>query len=186
MRPALELANTTYADQGGLRDALETPADLAAWLGRVDHLLAVRVDARSRAAVGRKELAAARDLRAAIRAVASAAASGQAPDPAQLERLNAAVRAAPRWQELDVHDGAPRLTSRHGAAAVTGALAEVAADAVVLFAEGRVGVCGAPGCVLLFLRDRPNREWCSNACGNRARVARHHDRHKQARPTPAA
>ena len=35
----------------------------------------------------------------------------------------------------------------------------------------------APGCVLYFVQDHPRREWCSTACGNRARVARHYDRH---------
>jgi predicted RNA-binding Zn ribbon-like protein len=32
--------------------------------------------------------------------------------------------------------------------------------------------CGAPGCVLMFVKDHPRREWCSVACGNRARQAR--------------
>ena len=42
--------------------------------------------------------------------------------------------------------------------------------------------CGAPGCVLMFLKHHPRREWCSNACGNRARQARHYDRTR--RPDP--
>ena len=36
--------------------------------------------------------------------------------------------------------------------------------------------CHAPGCVLLFLKDHPRRAWCSDACGNRARQARHYAR----------
>ena len=38
--------------------------------------------------------------------------------------------------------------------------------------------CHAPGCVLYFLKDHPRREWCSTACGNRARAARHYRRHR--------
>jgi predicted RNA-binding Zn ribbon-like protein len=40
-----------------------------------------------------------------------------------------------------------------------------------------LAVCGAPGCVLMFLRSHPRRAWCSTACGNRARQARHYARH---------
>lgn len=178
MRLAIELANTVHARQGEIRDELQAPADLTAWLDRVGPLLAVPVDGPPH--VGRTDLAAARDLRDAVRAVAAAASAGQVPDRAHVDRLNAAVRAAPCWQELA--SDAKAATTRHGAKPVPGALAEVAADAVDLLSSGRLGVCAAPGCVLLFLRDRPNREWCGNACGNRARVARHHDRHKQSAP----
>ncbi|GAB4055267.1 CGNR zinc finger domain-containing protein [Catellatospora paridis] len=180
MHLAIELANTVHARQGELRDELQTPAELAAWLDQVGPLLAVPTAGGSPRAVSRGDLASARDLRDAIRAVALAASTGQAPDQESIERLNAAVRMAPRWQELA--PDAKSTATRHGAAAVPGALAQVAADAVDLLSAGRVGACAAPGCVLLFVRDRPNREWCGNACGNRARVARHHDRHKQPAP----
>lgn len=186
MSLAIELANTTHARQGSICDDLQTPADLAAWLGRVRSMFAVPLDDRSVSAVTAAELAAARDLRDVVRAAGAAASGGQAPDRAVLEELNAAVRAAPRWWELAYDATTPRVTARHGAAAVPGALAEVAADAIDLLVTGRVGACAAPGCVLLFLRDRPNREWCSNACGNRARVARHHDRRRQPSLEPDA
>ncbi|MEU8003949.1 ABATE domain-containing protein [Catellatospora sp. NPDC049111] len=174
MRLAIELANTVHARQGEIRDELQAPADLAAWLDAAAPLLAVPVGSPR---ISRTDLAAARDLRDAVRAIAVAVSAGQAADRAHIERLNAAVRTAPRWQELA--SDAKAVTARHDGKPVPGALAEVAADAVDLLATGRLGVCAAPGCVLLFLRDRPNREWCGNACGNRARVARHHDRHKQ-------
>lgn len=182
MRLAIDLANTTHARLGEVRDELQTPADLAGWLARVGSHCAVPADDESLSSVDLADLAAARGLRAAIRAVACAVATGRAPDPADLENLNSAVRAAPHWQELAFDGTVPRVTGRHGARAVPGVLAEVAADAVGLLADGRIGACAAPGCVLLFVRDRPNREWCSNACGNRARVARHHDRHRQPAP----
>lgn len=178
MRPAIELANTLHARQGELHDDLRTPADLAAWLDHVGPHLAVPLAGGSPHTVSHSDLAAARDLRDAVRAVAVATTTGQAPDPADIETLNAAVRAAPRWQELT--PDASATTTRHVSATVPGALAEAAADAVDLLSTGRVGVCAAPGCVLLFLRERPNREWCGNACGNRARVARHHDRQRAA------
>ncbi|WP_225993278.1 CGNR zinc finger domain-containing protein [Actinomadura rudentiformis] len=39
--------------------------------------------------------------------------------------------------------------------------------------------CLAPGCVLYFLKNHPRREWCTAACGNRARGARHYRRHRR-------
>nr|WP_083986585.1 CGNR zinc finger domain-containing protein [Frankia sp. EI5c] len=38
--------------------------------------------------------------------------------------------------------------------------------------------CAAPGCPLFFVKHHPRREWCSAACGNRARVARHYARQR--------
>jgi len=38
--------------------------------------------------------------------------------------------------------------------------------------------CLAPNCLLFFAKDHPRRQWCSPACGNRARVARHYRRHR--------
>ena len=61
----------------------------------------------------------------------------------------------------------------------TSSLAALAADAIDLLTgphRADLRACGAPGCVLMFLKDHPRREWCSNACGNRARQARHYAR----------
>jgi predicted RNA-binding Zn ribbon-like protein len=44
-------------------------------------------------------------------------------------------------------------------------------------ARGQLEQCRAPGCILFFLKQRPRQLWCSAACGNRARVARHYARH---------
>jgi predicted RNA-binding Zn ribbon-like protein len=60
------------------------------------------------------------------------------------------------------------------------ALSAVAASAVELFgaSDDRLRACPAPGCVLYFVKDHQRREWCSAACGNRARARRHYDRHR--------
>nr|WP_137969774.1 CGNR zinc finger domain-containing protein [Streptomyces antimycoticus] len=34
-----------------------------------------------------------------------------------------------------------------------------------------------PNCLLFFVKHHARREWCSPACGNRVRVARHYRRH---------
>ena len=67
----------------------------------------------------------------------------------------------------------------HGATRADIVLAAFAVDAIELLTGPRraaLRACGAPGCVLLFLKDHPRKEWCSAACGNRARQARHYAR----------
>ena len=63
-------------------------------------------------------------------------------------------------------------------------LSALAADAIDLVTgpdRASVRVCGAPDCVLAFVKQHPRREWCSSACGNRVRQARHYRRHAQRR-----
>lgn len=173
---AIELANTTYAVRGVVQDGLRTRDDLAAWLTR----LAPRLPG-DYAALREEHLTDARALRDAIRAIARALEDDEAPDPADLDTLNRASRAAPHWTEL--RPGAPVRTERHRAThGVDAALAEVAENAIALFTGdggGHVRLCGRPGCVLLFVKDHPRREWCSNKCGNKVRAARHYQRTKE-------
>ena len=61
-------------------------------------------------------------------------------------------------------------------------LAQLAAAAAELLASPairRVRSCEGRDCRMLFLPASPRRRWCSPAvCGNRARVARYYQRHK--------
>jgi predicted RNA-binding Zn ribbon-like protein len=64
-------------------------------------------------------------------------------------------------------------------------IAGFAVDAVPLLAgdhdRGPLRACLAPACVRYFVQDHTLREWCSPACGNRARVARHYKRAQEAK-----
>ncbi len=75
------------------------------------------------------------------------------------------------------------MAGRAAPSALAAVLGGFAADAVALFGgkhdAGPLYPCLGPGCVLYFTRDHPRREWCSDACGNRARVARHYARARQ-------
>ena len=108
------------------------------------------------------------------------AAIAHKPVPAQARRvLNAAAAACPRSAQLAA-DGTRRIRY-HAEDATATALAAIASDAVVLVSGSQVDdirACGAPGCVVVYLRDHPRRAWCSPACGNRARQARHYARHR--------
>ena len=107
--------------------------------------------------------------------------AGARPARASVDALNAFSRrgrSAPiaRWQR----DAPPVLALDVGdASRADVVLGSLAADAIRLLTgpeRDKIRACGAPGCVLVFLGRHPRREWCSAACGNRARQARHYAR----------
>jgi predicted RNA-binding Zn ribbon-like protein len=100
-------------------------------------------------------------LRDAIRELFDAAAAGTIPPPSSVELVNRLARA-------------PRLAwdARGPALVPEDAAAEAARTAVELLAAGRVHRCGNPRCVHFFVAGT-RREYCSDACANRTRVARH-------------
>jgi predicted RNA-binding Zn ribbon-like protein len=141
-----------------------------------------------------------RELRDGLRVLAAAvtadqrtrAAGARAPDLAAAVRaVNAACARAPLWSRLTWAGppGAPARALRSAGTGPEAALSWIAEAAVLLFTSqdaGRLRACPGPGCVLYFVRAHPRREWCSAVCGNRARVARHYQRHRPGvnRPGP--
>ncbi|MET7418686.1 CGNR zinc finger domain-containing protein [Dactylosporangium sp. NPDC005555] len=125
--------------------------------------------------------------------MATAATGGEvaagAPSGADLEMavavVNRACARAPSWSELHWpdpgdSDDEPRAATRTAHSPALAAIAAIAEEAVALFAGPDrllLRACHAPGCVLYFIRNHPRRAWCSDGCGNRARVARHYRRH---------
>jgi predicted RNA-binding Zn ribbon-like protein len=175
----VRLMSTIWADTDGRHDDLRTTADVDAWLD------AVGVD-RTGAPANGGELATARALRDAVRTLAAyvtaddrpgaAAAAEQAGAALELVNATAAELPAPR---LALRDGRLEVSAPAGASAVTTALARVAEQAVALLGgqdAARLRACYAPGCVLYFVKTHPRRAWCSVACGNRVRAARHYQR----------
>jgi predicted RNA-binding Zn ribbon-like protein len=194
---AVEFMNTIWADRRGVHDALASDAEVLAWLRAVDPRLPPRsagVDAwleRARPA----DLADAGDrlrrLRNALRRVAAdqtadprpAAASAIEDVTEATNVLNEAAAAAPHWSSLERTAAGFARGSGTDAPPGTAIAALVAEDAIGLFTGGlreELRACLAPGCVLYFVRQHPRREWCSTACGNRARAARHYQRHRSA------
>ncbi|MFI5532928.1 CGNR zinc finger domain-containing protein [Kitasatospora sp. NPDC051853] len=179
----IELANTTHAVRGRLLDGLDTAEHLAAWLRDTRARLSEPVPDHALLALGPAELEAARQLRDAVRQLAAAAAHRTRPPQQALDTVNQRIRAAPRWRELSWDAEAPAAVPRSSGSPVGTALAELAQQAVDLFSGPElplVTACQGPGCVLHFVKDSPRRGWCSPACGNRARAARHYARTKQA------
>jgi predicted RNA-binding Zn ribbon-like protein len=63
-------------------------------------------------------------------------------------------------------------------AAVIGAVARSAIELLSGRDRDRLRVCAAHGCERLFLARGRRQQWCSPACGNRVRVARHANRRR--------
>lgn len=172
----IELYNTLYATTRGARiDGIADPAALRAWLAAVASDLPVAA-----LSVDAEHVAAFRALRDAVRAALGAALDGT-PVPARARRtLNDTSAACPRSVQLAA-DGTRRVR-HHAEDPTTIVLAAIAHETIALIGSPRAGelaACGAPGCVLLFLRSHPRRAWCSPACGNRARQARHYARSRR-------
>lgn len=179
----VRMMNTVWADGDGVHDALTSTTDLRAWLRS-----AGLASARDR--VEEAELSQGRRLRDALRRVAALTVGDTrtaASTPMDLDEAMAVVNAAaagPRLVPMLVRQGSGLALERvlPSGTPVEVALSQVAVEAVELLAAlpARLRACRAPRCVLYFVRDHPRREWCSAACGNRARAARHYRRHREA------
>jgi predicted RNA-binding Zn ribbon-like protein len=186
-RLALDLALTIRHDgHGGVADDLATAEGLTAWVRERPESGVHDFEADG------TELAAVRDVRAAVRALFARAVLPGEPSPADaarlmpvpdaVERLNTRAALTPTVPVLSWAEGADpvvRQESAYGDAELTAALARAAIAFLASPDRQRLRACHAPRCVRYFLKDHPRQEWCKPSCGNRARVARHHERHKK-------
>lgn len=182
----LDLTLTIRHDgHGGVADDLSESAGLTAWVR--EHLPELGEFTADPVA-----LASVRELRAAVRALfAKAVRPGEPspadarrllPEPEALARLNEAVARVP-VVPVFAWDAEPLAELRPAAPAEPAALltATLAREAIAFLAgpdRARLRACHAPRCVRYFLKEHPRQEWCKPSCGNRARVARHHERHR--------
>lgn len=174
----IELANTRFAVRGEPRDGLTAPSHLSAWLRDNRTRLRTALGDDDILGVAGADLAIARQLRDAVHDVLSAVVAGTAPPDAAVDGINRVARSVPRWPQLRWGD-LPTIENGTRGRPAAAAVAEIADLAVDLFAGPHgehIRVCRAPGCVLFFLKNHPRRTWCSDGCGNRARVARFHAR----------
>ena len=155
---ALSLVNAT----------LDSVADLVSWL---------RDDAGlepGQAAELSLRLAGFLELRAVLLDLFDAAIHGRALPEDAVGRLNETSARVPRVARLGDDGSSLEPIASSGAPLV---LAEIAWSAIDLLGgpdRERLRRCGADGTI--FVATRPDRVWCSDRCGNRIRVARHHAR----------
>lgn len=194
----VELMNTIWADRGGIHDALSTDAEALAWLRAVgprleEHAPGVTKWLDSHRPTDLDDAATElRRLRDALRRLTAettqdprtAAASAISDRDQALEVLNQVAAASPSWLAVDWPIGHAPESRLHFPQPAGSAIASMlAAEFIAMLASGNqpeLRACLAPGCVLYFAKDHNRREWCSSACGNRARAARHYRRRKAA------
>ncbi|WP_329578052.1 CGNR zinc finger domain-containing protein [Streptomyces sp. NBC_01361] len=188
---ALDLVLTIRHDgHGGVADDLDRPEALTAWVRERAEVLPGAAGFEADATA----LAEVREVRAAVRALFAHAVRPGEPSPADahrllpvseaVRRLNEAAALTPTVPVLTWDDGAIPLVRQEARAPapasdlLTAALARAAVGFLASDDRERLRACHAPRCVRYFLKDHPRQEWCKPSCGNRARVARHHERHR--------
>ncbi|SHG20856.1 CGNR zinc finger domain-containing protein [Streptoalloteichus hindustanus] len=174
---ALDLVNTRPSN-GDLLTALD---ELRAWVTlEADRLPDVRTRTSE---LTEADLVSVRAIRQHAANALDHARRGARPAEADLQALNKAQRAAPAILALSWNGSttaASRARTGPVGARLVAALAEAAAELLSDPSVTRIRQCEAEDCVLLFLPAHPRRRWCSaDRCGNRVRVARHYQRHRQ-------
>jgi predicted RNA-binding Zn ribbon-like protein len=171
---AIELANTAAERP----DPLAGGAGLTAWMTRRR-----RPHQPPPGPFDDADAAAMRSLRAAIRDLLLAQVEGRAAAPSAVDQVNAAAVLAPSSPQLHWPPGGPpsRWESTAAVPDRDAALAAAARSAIELLAgprRARLQSCPGNRCGNLFVAES-GRRWCSYACGNRARVARHAAAHRR-------
>jgi predicted RNA-binding Zn ribbon-like protein len=179
----VRLMATIWADTAGLHDDFAGPADLDSWLD------VVGID-REDVKATQEEFQSALNLRDSVRRLAAhltgdkrAAAVSAVADVGDAARKVNVAASARTIARLRLNDGLLELAADSAESPVVAGLAEVAYESQQLLGENgsQLRACFAPGCVLYFVKTHPRREWCSVACGNRARAARHYQSVRSAR-----
>ncbi|OKJ78059.1 CGNR zinc finger domain-containing protein [Streptomyces sp. CB02460] len=170
---AVEFTSSWHYEAGALIDEIGTPHGLARWVDAYRPRLGM--DVSTPAELGAPDVTAALAVREAVRHLLDALVDGGRPPAASLdlvtERARGVQRAAVGWPEAG-----PRLEWPDGVRVMDIVGAQVCASATRLLTSPRRELlrrCPAPSCVLFFSALRTGQQWCSPACGNRARVARH-------------
>ncbi|HEY3774089.1 MAG TPA: CGNR zinc finger domain-containing protein [Solirubrobacteraceae bacterium] len=170
---ALALVNTEIEPRGEKVDLLPDGRCLGEWM-RVQGLRSGRA-----AVIPDEDLDRMRRLRSAIRAVFTARAVRSRPPRPALTTINDAAGLVASTSRLRWNEDGPAEETvwSESAGATEVAFAELAASAIrtLLGDRGdRLRLCEAHGCSRMFIADHGRRRWCSRACGDRVRAARHH------------
>jgi predicted RNA-binding Zn ribbon-like protein len=167
------------------RSAVElgSPASVARWAAaelRLDHADADVLGLHRQDVV---------ELHDAVLAILDAIVDGGSPSRRDVGTVNELARRRPVVPELVVAADGPRAGTRALASGSGTVVAATAAAAITLLGgpdRERIRRCPARACGRFFLAERSSQRWCSAACGNRTRVARHHDRVRGAKRSGGA
>jgi len=171
----LDFVNTRPQPERGVADQFGTAEGVGQWLLlEADRLPTVRVTDSVRDALV--------SLRLQVGAALAAIVAGARPPSSALECLNLALQGAPthsqlRWDASGAHIDVIRIGDE--CAQLLATLAEATVEYLSSDLAAKTRQCEAPDCELLFSLTHPRRRWCSpTVCGNRTRVARYYEKHK--------
>ena len=168
--PAVDLANT--AGPAGA-DLLTTPEQVSRFIaierGRIPEV---------EAAEGR--LQETRDIRETVRHLLASAVAGRPLDRHDVAQVNQWSANSPTYPLLKDGTVSYWHAGRDPFLVFRGAVAHSAIQLAGDPQGSGLRVCSAPACGMFYLRTHPRQQWCSPACGNRARVARHAARDRAA------
>ncbi len=170
---ALDFANTVRRRGMRYTELITGPGALTEWLAHQHGRLSAP------APVDEELTARFRTARDPALRVLRAAAAGQPLPGAEVAAVNTALLAAPPIRVLDLAPGPPRIVRTGRVDPATQLLSDTAAAVVDLLTtpiRTDLTLCDAPGCGQLYLRARPNQQWCNPHCGTRARGQRLTDR----------
>jgi predicted RNA-binding Zn ribbon-like protein len=174
---AIDVANTVRRRGWRYIELITSPADLAGWLEHECGRLAVPAHVDS--ALMSRFLT----VRNQVLRVLRAAASGTPLPAADVHAINELAAAAPTVRLLGTEPGRHVIRPVTEADQPTRFCAGIATATIdLLTGPGATAItlCDAPGCGQLYLRDRPNQQWCNPHCGARARSERHAERSARA------
>jgi predicted RNA-binding Zn ribbon-like protein len=186
----LDLVNTEVIAGGERTDLLRDFGDLMRWAGAAGLVS----DSEARAAIGAwgdtrqgsGALAAARGLRAVLRALAEDLREGRAPAAARVTAINDVLTMGVSVLRLERCGDGYETKRRLLEASASSVLVPIAESAAWLIEKGDrrlVRRCENPACILFFYDTTKNkrRRWCAmEGCGSRAKAAAYYLRTRAA------
>ncbi|BCB79039.1 CGNR zinc finger domain-containing protein [Phytohabitans flavus] len=177
---SLELSSTSGGEGFRARfELLHEPADYPRWAARGRLDLPGRGIDPAEVITTAADLAEVKLLREALWVSALRATEGRRPDPADLAVINEIAAGNGPVPMIDPHTNTATWRRPVTAHQLTVAYARDAVDTFTEPAIGRIRMCAADNCALIYLdTSRPgNRRWCSmQRCGNRSKVRGHRNR----------
>ena len=196
LETGLDFINTLEHGREGDEEHLPSYRDALRWMAENDLLHRTMVKAelariREDPASADRRLERIRRVRAAMRELSDATVDHRPPDQRHLDEVNRALRTHYTYYLVPAPDGVS-LDHRHEGDPIDGALARLAESIARELSQGqpeRLRVCANDECRWVFndTSRTGRRKWCDmSTCGNRAKVARHRERKRQAGENVAA